>query len=282
MPTKQRIHEIIFESGTAAGRLFDVWLLATILLSTILVMIDSVPAIHARHADLLLVLEWIITLLFTFEYFLRVYVVKRKRAYIFSFYGIVDILSILPTFLSLVLGGAQFLAIIRLLRMVRIFRIFNLRDYIFSGLSIVAALNQSRKKITVFLLFILLMVCVFGGVMYVVESGHPESGFASIPKSIYWAIVTITTVGYGDISPVTALGQLLASIVMIMGYAVIAVPTGIVTAEISKQRHMRCGSTLRNIASIAEMMTIWITPVSAANAVKRSNNTTLDCIPVGR
>jgi voltage-gated potassium channel len=148
-------------------------------------------------------------------------------------------MSILPTFLSLFFGGAQFLSIIRLLRMVRIFRIFNLREYIFSGLSIMAALHQSQKKITVFLLFILLMVSVFGGVMYVVESGHPESGFASIPKSIYWAIVTITTVGYGDISPVTPLGQFIASIIMIMGYAVIAVPTGIVTAEISKQRQMR-------------------------------------------
>jgi voltage-gated potassium channel len=238
MLNKKRIHEIIFESGTRAGRLFDVWLLITIFLSTLLVMVDSVPSIHAQYARPLLMLEWIITGFFTLEYALRIYSIRRKTAYVFSFFGIVDILSILPTYLSLFLGGAHFLSIIRLLRMVRIFRIFNLRDYVFSGLTIMAALNQSRKKITVFLLFILLMVSVFGGVMYVVESGHPESGFASIPQSIYWAIVTITTVGYGDIAPVTVLGKFLASIVMIMGYAVIAVPTGIVTAEISKQRHM--------------------------------------------
>ncbi len=240
---KEKLHNIVFESNTRAGRMFDLSVLIAILFSTLLVMLDSVPSYHNRFGGLFLNLEWIITIFFTLEYLLRIYVVKNKGAYLFSFFGIVDLLSILPSYLGLFIAGGQFLSIIRVLRLMRIFRILNLSEYTQSGLLIMGALRESRKKIIVFLIFILLMVSAFGGVMYVVESGHPESGFESIPISIYWAIVTITTVGYGDISPVTPVGRFLASVVMILGYAVIAVPTGIVTAEMGKFRQSKMDFT---------------------------------------
>lgn len=240
---KERLHNIVFESNTKAGRMFDLAILYAILFSTLIVMLDSVPGYHEKYGEILLTLEWIVTIFFTLEYLLRIYVVKNKSVYLFSFFGLVDLMSILPSYLSLFVAGGQFLSIIRVLRLIRIFRILNLSEYTHSGLVIMGALQESRKKITVFLLFILLMVSAFGGVMYVVESGHPESGFESIPISIYWAIVTITTVGYGDISPVTPVGRFLASLVMILGYAVIAVPTGIVTAEIGKFRQPKMDFT---------------------------------------
>lgn len=240
---KEKLHNIVFESNTRAGRMFDLTVLIAILFSTLLVMLDSVPSYHNRLGGLFLNLEWIITIFFTIEYLLRFYVVKNKGAYLFSFFGLVDLLSILPSYLGLFIAGGQFLSIIRVLRLIRIFRILNLSEYTQSGLLIMGALRESRKKIIVFLIFILLMVSAFGGVMYVVESGHPESGFESIPISIYWAIVTITTVGYGDISPVTPIGRFLASVVMILGYAVIAVPTGIVTAEMGKFRQSKMDFT---------------------------------------
>lgn len=231
---RQRIHNIIFESDTVAGRLFDVTLLALIVMSTVLVLLDSVPVYHAVYGDVFWVLDWGITILFSIEYGLRIYAVQKKTSYVFSFFGIVDILSIIPTYLSLFFSGTHYLGIIRAFRLLRIFRIFNLKEYLSSGIAIQHALLASYKKIVVFLLFIILAVFVFGGVMYVVENGQPDSKFDSIPNGIYWAIVTITTVGYGDISPVTPLGRFIASVVMILGYAVIAVPTGIVSGEIAK------------------------------------------------
>jgi voltage-gated potassium channel len=226
---KENIYEIIFEADTRAGKLFDIVLLIIILVSVVLIMLESVPGIRQSHGELLTILEWIITFIFTVEYFVRIAVVRKPRKYIFSFYGIIDFLSILPTYLSLILIGSQSLVVIRMLRMLRVFRILKLTRYTQAGRTLARALWASREKISVFIFFVIILVVIIGTVMYLVEG--EDGGFTSIPVSIYWSIVTLTTVGYGDISPVTALGQFLASFVMIMGYAIIAVPTGIVTAE---------------------------------------------------
>jgi voltage-gated potassium channel len=226
---KENIYEIIFEADTRTGKIFDIALLIIILLSVVLVMLESVPGIRQSHREQLVIVEWIITLIFTFEYFVRIVVVRKPWKYIFSFYGIIDLLSVLPTYLSLVLVGSQSLIVIRMLRMLRVFRILKLTRYTQAGRTLARAIWASREKISVFIFFVVILVVIIGTVMYLVEG--EDGGFASIPLSIYWAIVTLTTVGYGDISPVTALGQFLASFVMIMGYAIIAVPTGIVTAE---------------------------------------------------
>lgn len=231
---KQKIFDIIFEADTPYGKLFDISLLFLILTSVGLVMLESIPAINARHHTVLVSLEWILTFLFTIEYLLRVYCVKNRWRYIFSFYGVIDLLSILPFYLGLVLPTSKYLASIRILRLLRIFRIFNLTRFTRGKNVLVLGLKESKDKIIVFLSFVLLIVVVIGSVMYMVEHDHPESGFTSIPISIYWAIVTLTTVGYGDISPVTGLGQFLASVVMIIGYGVIAVPTSIVTMQMNK------------------------------------------------
>ncbi len=230
---RQQIHEIIFEAETRKGKLFDVVLLVVILLSILLVLLESVPSINEKHQTLLKVLEWLITIVFSVEYVVRIRVVKKPLKYIFSFYGIIDLLSVLPTYLSLIIVGSQSLAVIRAIRLLRVFRIFKLNRYISAGQSLGRALWVSREKIFVFLFFILNIVVIVGTLMYLIEG--PEHGFNSIPQSIYWAIVTMTTVGYGDISPMTALGQFLASIVMIVGYAIIAVPTGMVTAGIIRK-----------------------------------------------
>lgn len=231
---KQKIFDIIFEADTPYGKLFDISLLLLILLSVGLVMLESIPAINARHHTVLVSLEWILTFLFTIEYLLRIYCVKNRWRYIFSFYGVIDLLSILPFYLGLVLPTSKYLASIRILRLLRIFRIFNLTRFTRGKNVLVLGLKESKDKIIVFLSFVILIVVVIGSVMYMVEHDHPESGFTSIPISIYWAIVTLTTVGYGDISPVTGLGQFLASVVMIIGYGVIAVPTSIITMEMNK------------------------------------------------
>ena len=231
---KQKIFDIVFEADTPYGKLFDISLLLLILLSVGLVMLESIPAINARHHTVLVSLEWILTFLFTIEYLLRIYCVKNRWRYIFSFYGVIDLLSILPFYLGLVLPTSKYLASIRILRLLRIFRIFNLTRFTRGKNVLVLGLKESKDKIIVFLSFVLLIVVVIGSIMYMVEHDHPESGFTSIPISIYWAIVTLTTVGYGDISPVTGLGQFLASVVMIIGYGVIAVPTSIVTMEMNK------------------------------------------------
>lgn len=230
-PTKERFHEIIFEADTPLGKVFDISLLVIILASILVVMLESVDSFSARFAHIFFVLEWIFTIFFTLEYFLRIYSVYRPWKYITSFFGIIDLLAIIPTYLSLFIVGTHYLLVIRSLRLLRVFRIFKLAKFLREGNTIIRALKASQTKITVFMFFILLMVVIFGSVMYVVEGSQNES-FDSIPRSVYWAIVTLTTVGYGDISPSTNLGQFLAAVVMIMGYAVIAVPTGIVSAEI--------------------------------------------------
>ncbi|TDO05095.1 ion transporter [Sunxiuqinia elliptica] len=232
MRLKQELYEIIFEADTPKGKAFDVILLITILISILLVLLESVPSINAEYRGLLRILEWVITLVFTLEYLLRIFIVKRPFKYIFSFYGIIDLLAVLPTYLSLVFVGSHSLVVIRAIRLLRVFRIFKLNRYTVAGNNLSRALWSSREKIFVFLFFIINLVIIVGTLMYLIEG--PENGFVSIPSSIYWAIVTMTTVGYGDISPQTPLGQLLASVVMIAGYAIIAVPTGIVTAEMMR------------------------------------------------
>jgi voltage-gated potassium channel len=227
--TRLRVYEIIFEADTWQGKIFDIILLVCILASVVIIILESVLTIRTRFGVELRVVEWIFTGIFTAEYVARVWAVSNKRKYIFSFLGIIDMFSILPTYIAFFFPGAQSLMVIRSLRLLRIFRIFKLSRYIGEGQQLVAALKASQHKITVFLLTVLTSVIIFGTLMYIIEG--PEHGFTSIPQSIYWAIVTMTTVGYGDIAPQTALGQTLASIIMILGYGIIAVPTGIVSAE---------------------------------------------------
>jgi len=229
---KDKLYEIIFEADTPSGKFFDVVLLVIILFSVVLVLLESVPSIRLNHQPILRILEWIITIIFSIEYVLRIAIVRKPFTYIFSFYGIIDLLSVIPTYLSLVIVGSHSLVVIRMLRLLRVFRILKLTRYTNAGRTLARAMWASREKISVFIFFVITLVVIIGTVMYMVEG--ESYGFTSIPRSIYWAIVTLTTVGYGDISPVTPLGQFLASIVMIMGYAIIAVPTGIVTAEMIK------------------------------------------------
>jgi len=225
---KKRLYEIIFESDTRAGKAFDVGLLVIIVLSTIVVMLESVRSLD-RYANFFNTLEWIFTIFFTIEYVLRLLVVNRKRQYVFSFFGIVDLLSILPTYLGLIFSGAHVLIVVRVIRLFRVFRILKLAQFIGAGNTLRTALFASRHKIIVFLLTVMMSVIITGTLMYLIEG--PSNGFTSIPMSIYWAIVTMTTVGYGDIAPNTPMGQTLASFIMILGYGIIAVPTGIVSAE---------------------------------------------------
>lgn len=230
-PSKEKLHEVIFEADTKAGKLFDVILLIVILASVIVVILESVESYQERFGTFFLALEWVFTIFFTIEYGLRLYVVYRPLKYATSFFGIIDLMSILPTYLSLIFVGTHSLMIVRGLRLLRVFRIFKLANFLIQGQVIVTALKASRAKISVFIIFILIMVSIFGSIMYLVEGSQNEQ-FDSIPRSIYWAIVTLTTVGYGDISPITPFGQFVATIIMISGYAIIAVPTGIVTAEV--------------------------------------------------
>jgi voltage-gated potassium channel len=231
------LHEIIFEADTPAGKLFDILLILSIILSVIAVMLDSMSVIKAEYGNLLYTIEWIFTILFTVEYFLRLYSVGRPIRYAASFFGIVDLLAILPTYFSLLIPGSQYLLVIRLLRVLRIFRVLKLVQYLSEAKLLMQALRASRRKITVFLFTVLTLVIIFGSLMYVIEG--EENGFTSIPRGIYWAVVTLTTVGYGDISPNTGAGQALASVIMILGYSIIAVPTGIVTVEMSKVAGMK-------------------------------------------
>jgi len=227
-----RLHEIIFEADTTAGLLFDIVLIASIIISVAVVMLDSVAGMHQRFGRLFFVLEWSFTLLFSIEYLLRLWIIRNPSRYAFSFFGIVDLLSILPSYISLFAPGGHYLLAIRSLRTLRIFRILKLAHYLIELNTLVRAIRASVRKITVFLTSVVSLVVIMGSVMYMVES--EASGFTSIPRSIYWAIVTITTVGYGDIHPQTNLGQVIASLVMITGYAIIAVPTGIVTVELTR------------------------------------------------
>jgi len=234
---KKKLFIIIFEADTKAGKLFDVCLLVLILFSVTLVLLQSVSSVNAVYGDLLNTLEWVITIIFTIEYGLRLIVVKNPVNYAGSFYGIIDLLSILPTYLSVIFPGTHYLVVVRALRLMRVFRILKLAHFVRESTSIVLALKASARRILVFLAFVVLLSIVLGSIIYVVESGV-NPGFSSIPESIYWAIVTITTVGYGDISPVTSLGKLVASLIMLLGYSILAVPTGIVTVELSRRARL--------------------------------------------
>ena len=229
---RKKFFEVIFEADTAAGKLFDVVLMINIIASVIIVMLLSVETVRVSHGDLLFAFEWGFTVLFTIEYILRLVCVNRPFRYAFSFFGVVDLLAILPTYLSLVLKASHSLTVIRLLRVLRVFRVLKFGRCLGEANKLMQALMASRRKIFVFMFTVLTLVVILGSLIYVIEGR--ENGFTSIPRSVYWAIVTLTTVGYGDISPQTPLGQLLASFVMIMGYAIIAVPTGIITVEMSK------------------------------------------------
>ena len=231
-PWQLQLNDIIFGAESRLGKTFDICLIATILLSVFAVMLESVPAIASRYGTTLYILEWTFTLMFTIEYLVRLSCVRFPTRYAFSFYGLVDLLSILPTFISLLFPGAHTLLVIRILRILRVFRVLKLFSYMHEAEHLALALRASKRKIFVFLYFVCTIVVVFGAVMYLVEG--PENGFTSLPKSMYWAIVTLTTVGYGDIAPSTPLGQLIASATMITGYAIIAVPTGIYTAELTQ------------------------------------------------
>tara|TARA_Y100001960_G_C14623187_1_gene801772 strand:- start:172 stop:966 length:795 start_codon:yes stop_codon:yes gene_type:complete len=228
---REKIYKIIFESDTPMGKGFDLVLIISILISVFVVFIDSVQYYNNLYSKELYIFEWFFTILFTIEYFLRIYCIRRPLMYVKSFFGVIDLLSIIPTYISVFFPVSRYLSVIRILRVLRIFRILKLINYISESNQLINALIASRRKITVFLFFILSMVTIFGSIMYLIEG--EQNGFTSIPQSIYWAIVTITTVGYGDISPKTELGKVLASLAMILGYATIAVPTGIISAEYS-------------------------------------------------
>ncbi|MCQ8103945.1 ion transporter [Methylomonas sp. SURF-2] len=231
-PWREKLNEVIFGSETAAGRNFDLTLIVLIVLSTLVVIVDSVEEFHDRHALILDSLEWLFTLLFSLEYVLRLLCVRQPWLYMRSFYGLVDFLSILPSYVGLFFPGVQYTSVVRILRLLRIFRILKLSVYLNEANLLKTALFNSSKKIMVFLYTVLTLVVICGALMYVIEG--KEAGYSSIPVSMYWAIVTLTTVGYGDIAPQTPLGQITASFIMIMGYGIIAVPTGIYGAELIK------------------------------------------------
>lgn len=229
---RDKVYRIIFEADTPLGKAFDIALVISIILSVLAVMLDSVASIHAQWSDTLYFFEWLFTIIFTLEYIARVVSVSKPTGYIFSFMGMVDLLSTLPSYIGLFIGGASYALSLRLLRLLRIFRVLKLAYYLEESAVMAQALAASKRKLLVFLLAILLLVMILGTLMFTVEG--PENGYTSIPESVYWAIVTLTTVGYGDIAPRTPMGQAIASLVMILGYAIIAVPTGIVTVELAR------------------------------------------------
>ena len=228
------MYEIVFKTDTSAGNMFDLVVIGLIVTSVAFVVLESVDHIDSKHHAFFHQVEWAFTILFTLEYFLRVYAARDRRKYMTSFFGLVDLFAVLPTYLSAIIPGGQTLLIIRVLRLMRIFRIMEMGHFVREGAVVASALKASRIKIFIFLSFVVIASVFMGALMYLVESGH-NSEIENIPEGIYWAIVTLTTVGYGDAIPITGSGKLLASIVMILGYAVIAVPTGIVTAEISSR-----------------------------------------------
>lgn len=244
--TREKLYTIIFGTDTPTGKTFDVVLLAMILLSVMAVLLESVKTIQDRYHDFFANLEWVFTVIFTIEYFLRIYTHPKPIKYITSFMGIIDLLAILPTYLGLLFDQATFLLTVRAFRLLRMFRILKLSRYIIEGNQLIKAMRSSLYKITIFFGVVLTMVLLMGTLMYMIEGEN--SGFTSIPQSIYWAIVTITTVGYGDIAPVTVLGKMIASVMMLIGYSIIAVPTGIISVEIGKSalrgsrkgEHKRC------------------------------------------
>ena len=243
---KEKIKIIIFGTDTKAGKLFDVVLIISIVLSIITVMLDSVVEYNQQYGHIFDIAEWTFTIMFTVEYLLRIYSIRRPLSYIFSFFGIIDLLAILPTYLSLFMPGTEVFAIIRVLRVLRIFRVLKLVQFTGEADMLMTAMIASRRKVFIWLFLVMNIVIILGSVMYLVEGGN--TGFDSIPRSIYWAVVTLTTVGYGNVVPQTSLGQALASFIMVLGYSIIAVPTGIVTSEITfaaksdkKKRCVVCG-----------------------------------------
>ena len=242
-PLRRRLFEIVFRADDPPARAFDLVLIIAIIASVGVVMLDSVETLRAEHRQTFYIVEWFFTVLFTAEYLLRLWIVRQPLRYALSFYGVVDLLSILPTYISLFVPGAEVLLSVRILRALRVFRVLKLANYLDEADQLNRALTASRRKIFVFIFVVLTLVTVMGSMMYLIEGG--ENGFDSIPKSVYWAVVTVTTVGYGDIAPATPLGQGLALLLMIMGYGIIAVPTGIVTVELNRgratvHRHERC------------------------------------------
>lgn len=229
---KEKLYLIIFQADTRGGKLFDIILLWAIILSVLAVFLETIPSVRESFGKELIIIEWIFTILFTIEYIFRLISVKKRMKYAVSFFGIVDFLAIVPTYLSLFVTGSQYFLVIRILRLLRVFRIFKLTHFLSQAYILRNALKASREKIAVFLLTVVSLIVIIGALMYVIEG--PQNGYTSIPVSMYWAIVTLTTVGYGDISPQTPVGQFLASVVMIIGYAIIAVPTGIVTVELTE------------------------------------------------
>lgn len=232
-PRRERLYRIIFEAETRGGKLFDLALFVFIMLSVAATILNSVESIEIQYGNWLTACNWLITLLFTIEYGLRLYCARKPFRYARSFFGAVDLLAVLPTYLSLVIPSTRFLDVIRILRMLRIFRVMKMVQYVDDGDLLLNALVSSRRKIGIFLFTVITLVVILGSLMYVIE-GEANSGFSSIPVGIYWAIVTLTTVGYGDISPQTGLGQALAALIMIIGYSIIAVPTGIISAEVGR------------------------------------------------
>ncbi len=234
---RHKLHELIFEADTFWGKFFDLLLIGAILVSVIVVMLESVYSLNMKYGKLFKVLEWLFTILFTIEYLARIIALKKPVFYIKSFYGIIDLLAIIPTYLSLLFVGTQALVVLRIMRLLRIFRVLKLVRFLSEANKLFFALRASMPKITVFLIGVVCLTMIVGTIMYIIEGG--ENGFDSIPRSIYWAIVTMTTVGYGDIAPHTVLGQTLASFIMILGYGIIAVPTGIVTSHIHMARNKK-------------------------------------------
>ncbi|MBT8263946.1 MAG: ion transporter [Muriicola sp.] len=242
---KFKLHEIIYGTHTPAGKLFDIALLVVIVYSVIIVMLESIPRFDAKYHTYLDISEWVVTILFTIEYILRIICIQKPKKYIFSFFGVIDFLSTIPKYLSFFVGGSQYFTAFRALRLLRVFRILKLVRYIGESNNLLRALKASRTKIFVFVFFVLIVSVLLGTIMYLVEG--PEHGFNSIPHSVYWTIVTLTTVGYGDISPETGLGQLIATFIMIVGYGIIAVPTGIVSAEyVTDQKRRKKKGKLKN------------------------------------
>lgn len=241
---KKKIYDVIFGYESRAGRIFDVVLIFMIVVSVSAVLFDSVESIRVDWGRELFFLEWFFTLIFTIEYFLRIYCTPDPKRYIFSFYGLIDLFSILPTYIAFIFPSAAYMVVFRILRVLRIFRVLKLFRYMGEANLLFSALLAARRKIFVFLFSVLTLIVIFGAVMFIIEG--PEHGFDSIPESIYWAIVTITTVGYGDISPMTPLGQFVASIAMICGYAIIAVPTGIIGVELMQAAQSQAKETLSN------------------------------------
>lgn len=233
--TKKEIYRIIFKADTPAGKRFDVWLLIAIGINLVLIVLDSFEAVHANLRWVLTILEWLFTICFTLEYYLRIYCLQKPWKYILSFYGIIDLLSILPAYLSLLIPATQTLTVLRVLRTLRIFRIFNMKRFLLESFHLLNAMRRSITKILIFMLFVFIVAIILGAVIYMFENGK-NPAMTSIPTAIYWAVVTITTVGYGDITPVTPVGQFISTLVMLLGYSIIAVPTGIVVGETINER----------------------------------------------